>query len=240
MTNFVESQAATSLILDPLTGARFLHFSLAPASVSLDFYEPKRQYFCSFQVNVSLRVGELVVFQYTRDFPVYIDEKDVDRVRANGLAIEDSFPVAPGRYKMSVHAPELGRQGVLAHRKGPRCPVRTEGPQARRAIPRLRDRDVCGPTRTSPSRSRAGKLIVDPRKTFSAADELVVFFDLEDLSEGLKRGGRVIMDIRRLDPAKECRPGRPQDDDKAGRTGVRDQGDRFADRPRKRARPRLL
>lgn len=203
MTNFVESQAATALIIDPLTGARFLHFSLAPASVSLDFYEPKRRYFCSFQVNVSLRVGELVVFQYTRDFPVYIDEKDVDRVRANGLAIEDSFPVAPGRYKMSVLLlNSVGKEFSLIEKD-------LEVP-ADRKTPRLDGPYLGYGTGTYaadahiPFTFEGRKLIVDPRKTFSAADELVVFFDLENLSEGLRRGGQVLMDIRRLDPAKEA------------------------------------
>ncbi|MCJ7644938.1 MAG: GWxTD domain-containing protein, partial [Candidatus Aminicenantes bacterium] len=100
MTNFVESDSSLAVLRDPVTGLDFLHFSLAPRSVSVDLYEPKNQYFCGFHLDVSLRLGEDIIFQYTREMPFYFPEEDHTRVRANGVAVEDSFPVAEGTYKL--------------------------------------------------------------------------------------------------------------------------------------------
>ena len=81
---------------------RFVHFSIVPQKLSVDFYDPKDQYYCAFKVSVSLRKGDAVVFQYTKDFSVEIPSKDLDRTQNNGIAIEDTFPVIEGNYQMAI------------------------------------------------------------------------------------------------------------------------------------------
>ncbi len=222
LTNFVESRAAVSLIPDPLTGARFLHFSIAPASVSLDFYEAGRKYFCGFQINASLRAGERIVFQYTRDIPVSIDEKDVDRVRANGLSIEDSFPVAPGKYRMSILLlNSVGKEYSIIEQELD-VPVEKPGPALYGPFLGYGTAAYAAGEHI-PFKFGESKLIVDPGKVFSAADTLVVFLGLGGLSDGLRRGGRVFLDIRAMGRAAEEGKGRteiPLDGLETGRTAV--------------------
>jgi hypothetical protein len=54
MTNFVESEAAVGVLYDPALRAEVLHFSIKPASASVDYFEAKDQYFCAFSISVSL------------------------------------------------------------------------------------------------------------------------------------------------------------------------------------------
>ena len=58
--------------------------------------------FCSFKISVSVRREEDVIFQYTRDFPFYFNPDNLDSIQANGVAIEDSFPIIPGHYQLIV------------------------------------------------------------------------------------------------------------------------------------------
>jgi GWxTD domain-containing protein len=103
MTNYIESETQLAIVQDPLLGLKFAHFSMAPKEISVDYYEPKDQYFCNFSINVSLRkTNEDIVFQYTKEFPFYFSPDKVEKVQNNGIAIEDSFPIAEGTYKFIV------------------------------------------------------------------------------------------------------------------------------------------
>ena len=63
---------------------------------------PKDQYFCAFQLDVSLRAGDKVVFQYAKEFPLKVPGPEIERTRRMGVSIEDSFPVIEGKYKLTV------------------------------------------------------------------------------------------------------------------------------------------
>lgn len=197
MTNFVESNATTDLIRDPMTGLQFLHFSIAPSNVSVDYYVPKSQYFCSYQVSVSLRVGDNIIFQYTRDFPIYIPDKNIERIRANGIAVEDSFPITEGKFKLIVLITNsVGKEFSILEKDvivpadsglprigGPYVGYRFETYQKEIHVPfKVMDK----------------KLIVDPRKTFGAADEITYLFNVENLTEELRAGGEARIRIRGL------------------------------------------
>ena len=102
LTNYIETQGLATVIQDPVLDMRFVHFSIVPQKLSVDFYDPKDQYYCAFKVSVSLRKGEAVVYQYTKDFSVEIPSRDLDRTQKNGIALEDTFPVIEGNFQMSV------------------------------------------------------------------------------------------------------------------------------------------
>lgn len=195
MTNFVDSQSMTALIKDPQTGLRFLHFSIVPAGITLDFYEPKNQHFCNLQANVSLRSGDTVVFQYTRDFPIYIPDENVNRVQANGLAIEDSFPVAAGKFKLTVMLMNSASKEFSILEQDLTVPEESGLP--RLGGPYLGYRSEAYPPDVHlPFKISERKLVVEAKKTFSAADDITVFFNVENPTEELLAGGQVRMVVR--------------------------------------------
>jgi GWxTD domain-containing protein len=195
MTNFVDSQSMTALIKDSQTGLRFLHFSIVPAGITLDFYEPKNQHFCNLQANVSLRSGDAVVFQYTRDFPIYIPDENINRVQANGLAIEDSFPVAAGKFKLTVMLMNSSSKEFSILEQDLTVPEETGLP--RLGGPYLGYRsEAYRPDIHLPFKIGERKLVVEAKKTFSAADDIAVFFNVENPTEELLAGGQVRMVVR--------------------------------------------
>lgn len=199
LTNFVDNEAVTALVQDPMTGLRFLHFSIVPKTVTMDYYEPKSQHYCNYQVNASLRVGDNIIFQYTRDFPVYFAESEADRVRANGIAIEDSFPVAEGKYRLIILLTNtVGKEFTILEKDlvvpaetglpridGPYIGYRFESYQREVHIPfKFMDR----------------KLVTDPKNTFGATEDIAILFNVANITEELRNGGEVRTVIRGLRP----------------------------------------
>jgi GWxTD domain-containing protein len=102
LTNIVESESTIVLLQDPLLGINFLHYSVTPKSLSVDYFAPKDQYYCNYSVDVSLRKGEMIFFQDSKEFPFYFPPADEQAVITNGIAIQDSFPVIAGSYKLII------------------------------------------------------------------------------------------------------------------------------------------
>lgn len=204
MTNFVESESNIALIVDPATGIPFVHFSMVPKSMSIDYYEPKDQYYCNFRLDVSLREGEDIIFQYNRDFPIYFQEPDVARFQANGISIEDSFPAVPGKHRLiillqnsvgkefSIYEQDIviPEDTGLPKLNGPFLGYKLENYGAQLHIPyKVQDR----------------KLVVDPINTFGLGENLFVLLNVINCPRELWSAGEVkarIKGMRNVDPAE--------------------------------------
>ncbi|MHB8055307.1 MAG: GWxTD domain-containing protein [Candidatus Aminicenantales bacterium] len=102
LTNYIESDSSLSVLRDGDRGLNFLYFAISPRTVSIDYFKPRDQYYCNFKLSVSLRRGDEIVFQYNRDYPFYFPPDRVEHIQANGIAIQDMFPVAEGSFKLNV------------------------------------------------------------------------------------------------------------------------------------------
>jgi GWxTD domain-containing protein len=205
LTNYVESFASTALIRDPVTGLQFLHFSMVPSEVNVDAYVPKNQFYCNFRIDVSLRNGESIIFQYGREFPLYFPESDWDRIRASGLAIEESFPVIEGRFKLNVLLTNtVGKQFSVLEKD---IEVPAERPEPSINGPFLGykfetyQRDVHIPFKVNDR-----KLVIDPKMTFARTDSIAVLFNLLNVTEDLYKGGSariVVQGLREANPVRK-------------------------------------
>ena len=204
LTNYVECFSQTSLIEDPVTGLRFLHLSMVPADINVDYYEPKSEFYCNYQIAISLRKGEAIIFQYNREFPLYFPEDSWDMVKANGLAIEESFPIAEGSYDLNVLLTNtVGKQFSLLEE-----PVEVPPAVSKPSIESLvlgykfetYQRDVHIPFKVLDK-----KLVVDPRKTFASTDGIAVLLGIRHPADAPARGGEVRIAARGLRQANPVR-----------------------------------
>ena len=204
LTNYVECYSQTALIEDPVTGLRFLHLSMVPTDINVDFYEPKSEFYCNYQINISLRSGEAIIFQYSREFPLYFPEDAWNTVKANGLAIEESFPIADGTYNLNVLLTNtVGKQFSLLEQT-----VEVPPAPAKPSIEGLvlgykyetYQRDVHIPFKVLDK-----KLVIDPRKTFASTDGVAVLFGVRHPADALARGGEVRISARGLRQANPVR-----------------------------------
>jgi GWxTD domain-containing protein len=190
MTNFIESEAQLDIIRDPVSGINFLHFSILPSEISVDYYDVNDQYFSDLRIDVSLRVQDNIIFQYSKNFPLYFSDDEIRQIESTGLSIEDTFPIAEGDYKFIVLlqnsvAKEFSIfERDLSIHENSGIP-KISGPFLGYKIVSL-DRNYHIPYKILDK-----KLAVDPKKTFSVSDDFVFFFNIENLTRDLWEGGEV-------------------------------------------------
>ena len=198
LTNYVEGRAITAVIPDPLLGLDLLHVCFSPKRVSVDYFQPKDQYYCNFKLNVTLKRGEELIFQHEKDFPFYFPPDRKDYIEANGIAVEDVFPVAEGEYDLALLLQNsVGKEFSYIERK-------IVIPKALPSAVRLGD-PVVGYRLEAltgdgllPFKALDRKITVDPGDTLSRKDDLAVLFFLAGISEDEWRDGRARIRIKGL------------------------------------------
>jgi len=204
MTNYITSDAILALIPDPLLGIDFLHFSIAPKTLSIDYYDPTDQYFCNFTVNASLRIDdENIIFQYSRDFPFYFKEEELPGIENNGVSIEDSFPAVSGKYKFIVLLQNsIGKEFTLFERDI-EIPEKTGIPSIRGLILGYKVENYSTAMHI-PFKVVDKKLVVDPKSTFGADESVNIFFNLTGLDRNFWESGRVNIEVKGSRPSENA------------------------------------
>ncbi|MFW6139720.1 MAG: GWxTD domain-containing protein [Acidobacteriota bacterium] len=195
MTNYIESVTDVSMIRDPQMNLNFVHFSIVPQSLSVDYYEPNDQYFCNFELNVSLRKGEEIIFQYTKNYPYYFPPEDIDKVKSNGISIEDTFPVAEGRYELTALLKNsVGKEFTLLE-KNINIEKDSGSPQIIGPFVGYKfeeyERDIHMPYKVLNE-----KLVLDPAKSFSDSDDVAFLLIVSNLDRSLWEDGKIKLVVK--------------------------------------------
>jgi GWxTD domain-containing protein len=191
MTNYIESTGSVQVVFDPVSGLPFVEFLVGPRKLSLDFYEPKSEYSCAFELNVSLRAGESLVYQYAKEFPFTVPEAKLAETEAMGVNILDGFPAVPGRYKLSVLLQnKTSKEFTLLERE-------VEVPSAALGAARIvgpvvgyRLVETQADTRL-PFQAGNRRILLDPENTLGAADQVAYLFSVLGLTQEEWRTGSV-------------------------------------------------
>ena len=190
LTNMIDCKSVIEVYRDPIVGLDFVNFSLAPEKISVDFYEPKNQYYCNFMIDVSLRQDEKIIFQYSKEFPIYIPEADIEPIRRKGLAVEDTFPVIPGKYNLTILLRNPTNKEFSILTQDIDTPAEGGSPKLSSPIVGYRFTDTQANSHT-PFSVLDKKLNFDPSKNLSAADEVAFFFVVSNVSEDIWKDGEV-------------------------------------------------
>ncbi len=205
LTNYVESQTDVALIQDPILNINFLHFSISPSRVSIDYFGPKDQYYCNYQLNVSVRKDEKLIFQYSKDFPLYFDPDKEDMIKAKGISIQDSFPLIEGTYQMSVLIQNSVGKEFSVSEGEIIVPEQMELPQMVGPVVGYGLQDY-PPHLHVPFKTLDKQLLIDPKSTISLSEDIAFFFSVMNVTKDLWEKGKVevsISGLREKDPSKK-------------------------------------
>ena len=197
LTNYVESQTDLALIQDPILSINFLHFSISPNRVSIDYFEPKDQYYCNYELNVSVRKEENLVFQYSKDFPFYIEPDRVDTIERKGISIQDSFPLVEGTYKMSILIQNSVGKEFSVFEGDVVVPERSGAPKLVGPVVGYGLQDYPAHLHV-PYKVVDKQLLVDPKSTISLSEDVAFFFSIMNVSKDLWEKGKIEVDMSGL------------------------------------------
>jgi GWxTD domain-containing protein len=194
LTNFIESTAELSVIRDPLLGIPFVHFSMSPKKISIDYYEPKNQYYCNFRLNVSLKKGEQMVYQYNKDYPFYFPPANTDAITGNGVAVEDLFPAIEGTYSLTILLQnDVGKEFCLFEREVT-IPGEAASPVIENPLIGYKIQEYKAEV-NAPFKLGGKRIVVDAKGTLGLSDDIAFAFSVSGADREFWKDGQVAWQI---------------------------------------------
>lgn len=201
MTNFLENKAKVAVIKDPIQNIDFVHFSLMPESISVDYFEPKNQYYCNFSLDVSLRQGEEVIYQYSKDLPFYFSPQKTKNIKSAGVAIQDSFPVAEGHYHLTVlYKNSVGKEFSI-YEKDIEVKDNESNSVIFTPIIGYKIEDYKKDFHTA-FKVMNKRLFTEPDDTYSLSDKVSIVLNIAGISQNLWQNGKMRVSIQGLKKEK--------------------------------------
>ena len=204
LTNYVESSTDVALIQDPVMNFNFLHFSISPARVSIDYFEPNDQYYCNYQLNVSVKKEEKIIFQYAKDFPFYFEPSNVEVIRGKGIAIQDSFPLIEGSYKLNILIQNSVGKEFSVFEGEIAIPEHTGEPKIIGPVVGYGLQDFPAHLHV-PYKTVDKQLLIDTKSTVSLSEKIAFFFSIMNVTKDLWEEGKVEVYLDGLKPKDPSR-----------------------------------
>jgi GWxTD domain-containing protein len=188
LTNYIDCASSVGVFYDLATGTYFCDFALVPERLSVDYYEPRSEYYCNFQIDVNLRDGDDIIFQYSKEYPLSFNEQQLREAEGMGVCLADSFPAIPGKYLLTVLLRNtIGKEFSILERNveipSSSGPPRITGPTLG-----VRMGDIRAGVHL-PFQTGTKKINVDPKSTYAATDDIAFLFNVVGLTRDLWNGG---------------------------------------------------
>lgn len=195
--NYIDNSNLVSLSREERYGCDLVNVSVRPKKLSLGFSEEKDKYYFNLNLNVSLRQGERIVYQYAKNFEFYFEPDKVQALQGGGVVIHDAFPVIPGEYQVVVFVENaVGKEFTYFDQT-----IRVPAPGAR---PHLAQPVLGHGLQTESNQFFHAykfvdrKLDVDTEKTFGLGDVPHLLVGAYDLDRGLWENGEVEIELKGL------------------------------------------
>ena len=198
--NYISSEVQVQVIRDE-SGAAFVNYTIEPAKITAEEIDGKYEIRFLLNGRVSDASGK-TVYQFDKDLPFTLTADELEGLRAKSLSIQDVFPLVPGSYNFDI----LLKNVLSKEFTGAAKPVVVPAAGGAAGMsPLLLAYGV--ETKSLPAgeripfRAGSAQLLCQTRKTFSAADQLVLFCQLYGLTDGLRTAGTLRYDFLKEDQA---------------------------------------
>lgn len=193
-TNYIECNYSVSIFRDPVIDSNFVHFSISPKSISVDYFEPKEQFYLNYQLTVNLKKDEKIIFQYTKDYPLYFPPNEIGKIKSGGISIQDSFPVIEGDYTLTVLIQNSVAKEFSYFEKILNIPEKSGSPFISDFILSYDLKDENDISHLS-YKIGEKRFFIDPKNTFSYDDRLSVFANISYVSREVWERGEIELKI---------------------------------------------
>jgi GWxTD domain-containing protein len=195
--NFIACTNLVSLTREERYGCDLVNISLRPKKISLGYNDEKEKYFFNLNLNVSLRQGERIIFQYTKNFDFYFEPDRVQNLEGGGVVVHDSFPVIPGEYQLVVFVENSVGKEFTYFDKDITVPAHGLKPHLASPIIGYKE-EVESNNFFHTYKFINRKLAVDTERTFGLSDVPHVLVGAYDLNRDLWEKGEVEIELKGL------------------------------------------
>ncbi len=195
--NYVDCTNLVSITREERYGCNLVNLSVRPKKISLGYNEEKDKYFFNLNLNVSMRQGERIIYQYAKNFEFYFEPDKVQDLEGGGVVLQDSFPIIPGSYQLVVFVENsVGKEFSYFDTA---IVVPAPGQQPHLAAPVIGYKQEIENNNFSHTYKFVDKkLSVDPVKTFSLSDTPQLLVGVYDLTQEIWDRGVVELELKGL------------------------------------------
>ncbi|MEW6455249.1 MAG: GWxTD domain-containing protein [Acidobacteriota bacterium] len=203
--NYITSKFNSVILKDEESGIYFLHYAIEPKVISIDYYEPKDQYYVNFEVVGSIKdEKEKNIFDFQKNFTLYIDNDQIERLRSNGIVIQDSVPIVPGKFNfISMLKNSISKEFSYNETSYNFQPDLESIPKISQPIIGYRIEDAKGASHF-PFKEEDYRILFRVDNEFSLKENLYILFKLHNLNKTLWDKGKI--SIRIFEIGKEDKP----------------------------------
>lgn len=194
--NYIGSDSMVKVLRDE-SGFFLVHYTVEPKKLSVDYYDDK--YNAHFELNG--RISDLngkTIFQYSKVIPVGLDKNQVEEMRLKSYALQDMFPLVPGKYRFDLLIKNTVSKEFTSVEEDVVVPQETSAPQISALILGYKaQRSLSTSREISPFKVGEIQVLCQPRKIFASKDSLFVCFQLLGLKQELRSEGSFTFNVFR-------------------------------------------
>lgn len=200
--NFIENSHLVSITREERYDYNFINISIRPKKISLGYNDDKDKYFFNLNLNVSMRKGEKIIYQYAKNFEFYFEPDKIGELEGGGVVVHDSFPVIPGEYQLVVFIENTVGKEFTYFDQIIKVPVSGDLPYLATPVLGYKE-EMENNNFFHPYKFFNKKLSVDPERTFSLNDTPLVLIGAYNLTREMWEKGVVELELKGLNERKK-------------------------------------
>jgi tetratricopeptide (TPR) repeat protein len=190
------------MLKDPVLGLNFVHLAILPERISVEYSEERDKYYFNFDLMVVVKQGEDTIFQYTKKFPFYYTETELDEKISSGVIITDFFPVIEGKYLLIVILQNsINNEISYLERKIESTPGRESQPKLHGPLMSYQEINLSQHASYYPFNIIGFNIKIDPKRIFGLKDLISTLFYIEKGNNN--KSFQVELVVESLDESRE-------------------------------------
>jgi GWxTD domain-containing protein len=193
MDKYIDCDSMIDVLQDP-SGPFYVHYLIEPKKLTFERYE--NRYLSNLEINghVTDLAGN-TVYQFDRKVPVEMNEGQMASIQAKLFSFQDMFPLIPGRYKLNLLFKNTVSREFTSVEKDITIPEANALQMSPIILANRIDRQSRYRGQNKPFLTPEYQLVPSPRNDFTAADPLLVYFQLQGLTPELRENGTLQYEI---------------------------------------------
>jgi GWxTD domain-containing protein len=193
MDKYIDCDSMIDVLQDP-SGPFYVHYLIEPKRLTFERYE--NRFLSNLEVNGHITdLAGNTVYQFDRKVPVEMNEGQIASIQAKLFSFQDMFPLIPGRYKLNLLFKNTVSKEFTSVEKDITIPQADSLQMSPLILANRIDRQSKYRGQNKPFLTREYQLVPSPRNDFTAADPLLVYFQLWGLTPELRENGTLQYEI---------------------------------------------
>ena len=196
--NYMDSDSLLKVIKEP-SGVYFVHYAIDPERLSVNEYKGK--YSTNLKLNGTVKDSDgNNIYQFERNIDLDLDQAQIKNASHRPFSIHDMFPLVPGNYTLSILLKNEVSREFTSMERTLLIPQEKESFQMTSLLLGYKvNKKKTNGDRLKPFRFGDNQVYFQSNRIFLRQDDLIVAFQIHDLSQAMREKGEIRYTFFRMD-----------------------------------------